>query len=163
MNTNLVRVENFSDLNSKMDLYLYKTNNTNPQIYKISILDIFFPVSQTEIDFGSLPVAEMEFTILDANVTATSKIIASVAYDAPTNKDLDELEMDDLQIKCGQAAAGLFKMFVRTADGTLVYPLPLEGFAFSLGISATMTLGADNNDATSTATAPDFSVSIIST
>jgi len=49
------------------------------------------------------------------------------------------------------------------AGGTLVYPLPLEGFAFSNGIGATMTLGAANNDVTPTATAPDFSVSLIST
>jgi len=49
------------------------------------------------------------------------------------------------------------------SGGTLVYPLPLEGLAFSNGIGATMTLGAANNDVTSTATAPDFSVSLIST
>jgi len=49
------------------------------------------------------------------------------------------------------------------SGGTLVYPLPIEGFAFSLGIGATMTLGAANNDTTPTATAPDFSVSLIST
>lgn len=49
------------------------------------------------------------------------------------------------------------------AGGTLVYPLPLEGFAFTNGIGATMTLGAANNDVTPTATAPDFSVSLIST
>ena len=49
------------------------------------------------------------------------------------------------------------------AGGTLVYPLPLEGFAFSNGIGATMTLKPDNNDVTPTATEPDFSVSIITT
>jgi hypothetical protein len=49
------------------------------------------------------------------------------------------------------------------ASGTLVYPLPVEGFAFSNGIGATMTLGAANNDVTPTATSPDFSVSLIST
>jgi hypothetical protein len=47
------------------------------------------------------------------------------------------------------------------ASGTLVYPLPVEGFPFSLGIGYTMTLGAANNDVTPTATAPDFSVSLI--
>ena len=47
------------------------------------------------------------------------------------------------------------------ASGTLVYPLPVEGFPFSLGIGYTMTLGAANGDTTPTATAPDFSVSLI--
>jgi hypothetical protein len=47
------------------------------------------------------------------------------------------------------------------AAGTLVYPLPVEGFAFSNGIGYTMTLGAANNDVTTTATAPDFSVSLV--
>jgi len=47
------------------------------------------------------------------------------------------------------------------AAATLVYPLPVEGFPFSSGIGYTMTLGAANNDVTPTATAPDFSVSLI--
>lgn len=47
------------------------------------------------------------------------------------------------------------------AAGTLAFPLPVEGFPFSTGIGYTMTLGAANNDVTPTATAPDFSVSLI--
>jgi len=47
------------------------------------------------------------------------------------------------------------------AGGTLVYPLPIEGFPFTNGIGYTMTLGAANTDTTPTATAPDFSVSLI--
>jgi hypothetical protein len=47
------------------------------------------------------------------------------------------------------------------AAGTLSFPLPVEGFAFSVGIGYTMTLGAANTDVTPTATAPDFSVSLI--
>jgi hypothetical protein len=47
------------------------------------------------------------------------------------------------------------------AAGTLAFPLPVEGFPFTNGIGYTMTLGAANNDVTPTATAPDFSVSLI--
>jgi len=47
------------------------------------------------------------------------------------------------------------------AAGTLSFPLPVEGFPFTNGIGYTMTLGAANNDVTPTATAPDFSVSLI--
>jgi hypothetical protein len=45
--------------------------------------------------------------------------------------------------------------------GTLVYPLPVEGFAFASGIGRTMTLGIAESDTTAATTAPDFSVSLI--
>ena len=47
------------------------------------------------------------------------------------------------------------------AGGTMSFPLPIEGLLFSNGIGYTMTCGASNSDVTSTATAPDFSVSMI--
>jgi hypothetical protein len=56
-------------------------------------------IKQTEIDFGQVPVAEAEFTVIDASVNPSSNIIGSVAYVAPTNKDLDELEMDAIDLK----------------------------------------------------------------
>lgn len=58
-------------------------------------------VSQTEIDFGSLPVAEASFTVVDASVTPTSRIVGHVSYEAPTGKDLDEIEMDVLDLSFG--------------------------------------------------------------
>lgn len=72
----------------------------------------------TEIDFGALPVYQKEFTITDASVLATSNITASLAYEAPTDKDLDELEMDYLTIICGQATNGTFKMLVKSIDNS---------------------------------------------
>ena len=74
-------------------------------------------ITQTEVDFGATPVAEATFTITDAAAIIGSKIIATLAYDAPTSKDLDEVEMDDLIIKCGNASAGFFEMFIRSVDG----------------------------------------------
>jgi hypothetical protein len=56
-------------------------------------------IKQTEIDFGPMPVSEAEFTVTDVDVTASSQIMGSVAYEAPTGKDLDELEMDALDLK----------------------------------------------------------------
>ena len=73
---------------------------------------------QIEVDFGSLPVSEKLFTITDELVKTTNKIIASIAYDKPTNKDLDELEMDDLSIKAGNASNGTFKLFIKEANGS---------------------------------------------
>ncbi|WP_395161335.1 hypothetical protein [Ilumatobacter sp.] len=49
------------------------------------------------------------------------------------------------------------------AGGTLAYPLPFQGLAFSNGIGMTMVLGAANSDATPTATAPDISLTSIFT
>lgn len=75
-------------------------------------------ITQTEIDFGTTPVSEGSFTITHTGVTSNTKIIASMAYDTPTDKDLDELDMDDLIIRCGNATTNQFTMFVRTADGS---------------------------------------------
>jgi hypothetical protein len=74
--------------------------------------------TQVEIDFGALPIASKEFTIVDSSINSTSNIIATVAYDAPTGKDLDEVTMDNLQLRCGQSSSGSFKMFINTADGS---------------------------------------------
>ncbi len=74
-------------------------------------------IKQTEIDFGVTPLAEKEVTVTDADVLVTSQLIAQAAYEAPTGKDLDELEMDDLQLRC-QPGSGQFLMFIRTADGS---------------------------------------------
>jgi hypothetical protein len=75
-------------------------------------------ISQTEVDFGTTPLAEQTFTITDAAATIGSKIMATVAYDAPTGKDLDEIDMDDLVIKCGNATSGFFNMFIKSNDGS---------------------------------------------
>lgn len=72
---------------------------------------------QVEIDFGSLPVEQADFVIADAGVTPATVVSGSVAYVAPTGKDLDELEMDDLQLRFG-AGSGQFTI---NARGNLGY------------------------------------------
>lgn len=74
-------------------------------------------LAQTEIDFGATPLAESTFTIIDANVSPSSLITAQLAYEAPTGKDLDELEMDQLYMIAGPDS-GQFSLFVRTLDGS---------------------------------------------
>lgn len=73
-------------------------------------------VSQVEIDFGPAPVAEASFTITNASVTPLSNLTGSVAYVAPTGKDLDELEMDELDLKFGPGS-GQFVLYARGRDG----------------------------------------------
>lgn len=73
-------------------------------------------IKQTEIDFGATPVAEASFLITDADVSAGSQLIGSVAYEAPTGKDLDELDMDGLDLKFAPGA-GEFTVYARGMDG----------------------------------------------
>jgi len=78
-------------------------------------------ITQTEVDFGATPVADGTFTITNGAVSASSKILASVAYDAPTGKDLDEIEMDNLNIRVGKCSSGQFQIFISTADGSYLH------------------------------------------
>lgn len=73
-------------------------------------------IKQTEVDFGSTPVAEAEFVVVDVDVTPASQIMGDVAYEAPTGKDLDELEMDGLDLKFAPGS-GQFTLYARGLDG----------------------------------------------
>lgn len=57
--------------------------------------------AQCEIDFGDFPIEQSDFVVADAAITADSVVFGAVAYAAPTGKDLDELEMDDLSLRFG--------------------------------------------------------------
>ena len=83
----------------------------------------YFPLSpavtrskQTEIDFGPVGVLDGSFVVADANVTATSKLTGSIAYDAPTGKSLDELEFDNFDLMFSPGA-GAFTLVARPLDG----------------------------------------------
>lgn len=54
-----------------------------------------------------MPVAQADFVVADNAVSSDSIVLGSVAYEAPTGKDLDELEMDDLILRFG-AGSGQF-------------------------------------------------------
>ena len=73
-------------------------------------------VSQTEVDFGSTGVSEASFTITDAACTGTSKIILTLAGDAPTGKDADEIEMDSFFMKA-TPGSGSFDLYMRALEG----------------------------------------------
>jgi|SRR6187399_559904 len=53
---------------------------------------------QTEIDFGTTPVQEGTFTVADELVTVYSRLSGNIAYEAPTSKDLDEIDMDRIDL-----------------------------------------------------------------
>ena len=76
-------------------------------------------LGQVEVDFGPVPTEEGWFTIADSNVHASSHIIGQVAYEAPTGKDLDELEMDDILVEFGAAGEGQLSIYMRGQEGPL--------------------------------------------
>src|SRR6185503_3209606 len=76
----------------------------------------FAKVRQTEIDFGAVPIPEKSSVITDAAVSASSHLIGNVAYEAPTGKSLDELEMDALDLKFAPGS-GQFTLYARGMDG----------------------------------------------
>ena len=80
-----------------------------------------------EVDFGPRPVAEETFTVYDDRVRASSRIIAALQYEAPTDKEIDEVTMDKLNIIAGNSRTGSFEVYINAADGSY-----LEG-AFVLG------------------------------
>lgn len=53
---------------------------------------------QTEVDFGTLPVSAKSFVIGDEDVQVDSRIVGSISYEAPTGKDLDEVELDNISL-----------------------------------------------------------------
>jgi hypothetical protein len=71
---------------------------------------------QTEIDFGTTPVYEASFTITDSEITTSSIIVAQIAYVAPTDKDIDELEFDFFDFRC-TAGTGNFTLYARSLEG----------------------------------------------
>lgn len=77
------------------------------------------PMKQTEVDFGSMPVAEKTFTVSDADVATSSQIIAMIAYEAPTGKDLDEVEMDPFNVRAAPGS-GEFTLWLQALHGLVI-------------------------------------------
>ena len=79
-------------------------------------------IKQTEIDFGDDNYqTEKSFTVTDADVAATDQLVGWVAYEAPTGKDLDEVEMDVLDLKF-VSGAGSFTVFTKSLEGSVYGP-----------------------------------------
>jgi hypothetical protein len=101
-------------------LYLSQNNPTDCVIIAVwadsATPTVYAKGKMTEIDFGSTPIAEKEFTVTDADVTATSKIVGCIAYVAPTGKDLDELEFDAIDLKFAPGA-GQLKIYAKGLEG----------------------------------------------
>lgn len=76
-------------------------------------------VSKTvEVTCPAYGVSEMTQTFSDASVTANSGILISISGAAPTGKDADELEMDNIFVKA-LAQAGALQVYIRGLEGNI--------------------------------------------
>jgi len=74
-------------------------------------------ITEIEVDFGALPVADGYFNISDAAVTANSKIITTISRNAPTGKETDDVDMDNLKINA-LPGNGSFILYIKSSDGS---------------------------------------------
>lgn len=88
-----------------------KINENMTELYNSAL-----SMSEAEIDVGATPVADASINVTNTEVTATSRIIGGIAYSAPTDKDLDELDMDSFDIKF-EALAGSFNVKIKGLEG----------------------------------------------
>jgi uncharacterized surface anchored protein len=75
-------------------------------------------IVETQIDLGDLPVSEASIYVSNPNVKINSNIIGAVAYKKPTNKDLDELDMDTFNLKFEPLNGG-FNVKIKGNEGNL--------------------------------------------
>lgn len=75
-------------------------------------------VRQVEIDVGDIPVDEYEALVFDNAVTLTSKLFATMSWDAPTGKEADDVPMDSYVINVG-GGSGQLTLRLRSLDGML--------------------------------------------
>ena len=75
-------------------------------------------ISEIQIDVGDLPVYEASVYVANPSVTINSNITGSVAYKKPTNKDIDELDMDSFTLKF-EALAGGFNVKIKGNEGSI--------------------------------------------
>jgi hypothetical protein len=100
----------FLRIYAKSDGRLY-IKNWNGVEFSLTILQ-----KQVEISFNPLGTRSQVFTIVDADVTPTSRLTAVQSGDAPTGRAQDENEMDALHLRC-VAGSGQFTLYADTLFG----------------------------------------------
>lgn len=73
--------------------------------------------TETEVDFGSTPVAGAAFTVVDATVSGTSKIAVVPSGNAPTGGYADVWQWDSITF-AATPGSGQFTLHAAVANGT---------------------------------------------
>lgn len=100
--------------------YMYKTSeiiasdSNKSQLSTVSVI-----TKQVEVDFGSAPVfGQKIFSVVDPDAKEGSLVVPTIAYVAPTGKELDELELDDFSIK-GRSLSGTVELLIASLTGAV--------------------------------------------
>lgn len=73
-------------------------------------------ITKVELDFGATPVDSIQFTVVDAAVSTSSKIIIVQSGEAATGRDADENEMDPIHVSA-KPETGQFKVLAHSLKG----------------------------------------------
>lgn len=106
-----------NDVSAPGNSFYYGTSSAGVKGFFALPVPVVPVLAQTEKDFGATPVYGAVFSVVDAGVTAGMKVVASLAYDAPTGRDLDEVELVDFQISAGSVVVGAFSLLVQSLTG----------------------------------------------
>jgi hypothetical protein len=80
-------------------------------------VDLSVPqIKEVELDFGSFAVVEKVFTVVDAQVDPTSRIVMTHSGEAATGKQADEAEFDAIDCRCEPFAGG-FRVYATSLLG----------------------------------------------
>lgn len=105
-------------LEEAKNIILGENNNVQKEIEKINAESK--KLKQIEIDFGQeLYNTYKIFVIYDPDIKLNSIVSSTIAYEAPTNKELDEIEMDDIICYSGVNQEGEFNLIVKSNSGSL--------------------------------------------
>ncbi len=75
-----------------------------------------FSITEIEIDFGTSPTRTKTFTVTDAGVTTSSKLIITQSGHAATGRQADENEMDPILFS-GTPGSGQFTLIANALEG----------------------------------------------
>lgn len=75
-------------------------------------------ITETELNFGTSPVASAHFTVTDASVSGTSKIMLTPSGNAPTSGYSDVWEWDSITF-AAKAGTGDFTIYASVGTGTV--------------------------------------------
>jgi len=105
------------DLDAAMLLQGYTFDSTDPVTTPAQAANVAngLVITEVEIDFLTRSRTQ-KFTIIDATVVATSRIIANQSGVAATGRQSDENEMDALLISC-VPGAGQFDVYINALMG----------------------------------------------
>lgn len=73
-------------------------------------------ITEIEVDFGTLPTRTKTFTVIDANITVSSKLTITQSGTAATGRQADENEMDPILFS-GTPASGQFILIANALAG----------------------------------------------